>query len=1315
MPSALFTSDHNQNRSGMFQQRPAVILFCLAVILFFCSVLNTHAAVTSVTPITWNIIGLDSNSPAFGPNRFPVGARVCSDSAGSVLATFNWDSSNSYIGLSSSSPSSVTLDFSAADCLDAYFEVEVDRTAAAFDTTRQYHISAGGESTPIPRELYVEHLVSQGRNAITNLEYRPYVASPGTELAWTSVGAGSAFALVKGEIYELRMSSYTATQGYEQLESFSTLPNIIFQLLKVDTTYTADTSAYVSSPNDKLYADACSWENDPNSPIYLGCTDVGKAGGTLTVTYRVLIKDLPSGGTPIDLLSLIYDFSGSSFHYNSDYLVGGRSIIIVDPATATISKSFNPTPVNVSGISALTFTLSNPNGAVLNNVSFVDNLPSGMTVADPTGATTSGCGTPTFTPAIDDTTLSFSDGTIPAYGKCSVKVNVTVASAGTYDNDSENLFVGSTDTGDDATASLVADTTSYPPPSPPSSCPGQEVTLATWDFTNYSSGTTNIFSPTPSSGPVTGVTVSAAIVGASATGEIDASGSDASGTVLNANSWKTSGYTTASTATSSTQAYIDFDVDTTKYGGVGIWYDAYIKSGSWGGTNHLYLFSDESGTLTQQIDTTPLPTSWTSYAYSTASTNQNTKFRIIAAGAKTNSPSPLYLDNVIITGCLNPDPPTLAKAFSPNPVKVDGTSTLTFTLTNPNSGTDLSGVAFSDTLPTDVTVAAAPNASSTGCGSPTFAPSAGDGAISFTGGSIVTGGTCTVNVDVTVSSDGPHENISSIVTATESGPNNTATGIATASLIAVNPPSVSKQFAPNPILAGGTSTLTFTIVNPNPDNALSGIAFSDVLPTTPAAMVVAATPNAATSDCGSPTFSPAAGDGTLTFSGGTLAAGGICTVSVDITAPAIGEYANTSGTVAHTINSETVDGNTASDTLNVTAPHPAIALLKQVGASATGPWKSYLAVAEGDPVYYQLTIENAGDVPLSPVSVSDPDVSTASCSWPAPLPVADANDDDHIATCVVGPVSATAGTQINTATATGTYGGSDYSDSDSATYATTGLTLVKTATESTFSAAADVLHYSFVVTNSGNAPLAGPMTIDDDKATDESCPAVSTAVLAADDSAGDGDNYLDPGEKLTCSATYTVVTADVLAGKVTNIATASISGVTSPTATRTVPLDVVTLLFSKMATPVYDPINGTTNPKAIPGAYVDYTLQVSNTGGGSVDEDSLLISDPIPAATQLMVQGRIDTNQNSPVAFSDGDSDSGFVLTGTAPDLIPPFTLDYFTDAGCSTAALSLNPDADGFDPAIRCLRITMDGEMGGLDGTGNPADFSLIFRVRLE
>ncbi len=104
------------------------------------------------------------------------------------------------------------------------------------------------------------------------------------------------------------------------------------------------------------------------------------------------------------------------------------------------------------------------------------------------------------------------------------------------------------------------------------------------------------------------------------------------------------------------------------------------------------------------------------------------------------------------------------------------------------------------------------------------------------------------------------------------------------------------------------------------------------------------------------------------------------------------------------------------------------------------------------------------------------------------------------------------------------------------------LTLVKSITSGDpYASVGDVIAYSFVVTNTGNVSLAGPVTIDDDQATDESCPAVTTV--------GNLDGDLDPGESLTCTASYTVDQADLNAGSVVNIADASADGTTSATDT----------------------------------------------------------------------------------------------------------------------------------------------------------------------
>jgi uncharacterized repeat protein (TIGR01451 family) len=59
------------------------------------------------------------------------------------------------------------------------------------------------------------------------------------------------------------------------------------------------------------------------------------------------------------------------------------------------------------------------------------------------------------------------------------------------------------------------------------------------------------------------------------------------------------------------------------------------------------------------------------------------------------------------------------------------------------------------------------------------------------------------------------------------------------------------------------------------------------------------------------------------------------------------------------------------------------------------------------------------------------------------------------------------------------------------------------------------------------------------------------------------------------------------------------------------------LTIAKSSVVAEDPFNGTTNPKAIPGARVTYTLDVSNTGAG--DADNVSIVDTVPSYTVFHV------------------------------------------------------------------------------------------------
>ena len=1138
------------------------------------------AGALSITPITWNVVGLDSNNVNVGPNRFPVGARVCNtgDTAvTNVASAFVWDTTDPYIALRPGSLSEYTVinghavpSLAPGACTDFYYEVEITRNSSAYDHMARYHITAtadtlGTVSTATPREIYVEHLISQSRNSTTDVK-----------LNGVSIPAGGTMALQVGNTYSIQLVGSTATNGYEQIENFINFPNTIFKINSVISTYSADGG---TDPNaaTKLYADGCRWENDPNSPNYRSCLSVGKYGGNVTVTYSVTI--IGGAGTNQTLTNLIYDFSGSSYHYNADYSVGGRIAAIIDPASVTIAKAFTPSTTIVGGTSTLTFTLHNPNGVALTGANFTDTFPTSpgaMVVATPATYSTSGCGTPTFAPVAGAAAISFLNGTIAANGNCTINVNVTAPAAGTYNNTSGHLFIGTVDTGHTASASLTVGTA----PPPPACTPGLE--LARWTMeTSQGTGVPPVYS-------FKGSNVASAT--ASYTGTGTQAISTTEGNPLN--SWSGTGWGTV-VPTSATQPYFDLVIDTSNFTGVSISVQYYMNPGEWAapGNNNMYVYSSaDGGAFSTIVSLAATKGSWQTIPATAAATTgtTTTTFRINARGAKTLT-DPLYIDNIIITGCGVAVPPTITKAFSPNPIAVNGTSTLTFTLTNENSAA-LTGVAFTDNLPAGLEVANPTGAGNT-CGA-TFAPAVGATTLTVTGGTIparvgATNGSCTVTVSIKATTAGPHNNVSGYISSTQSGQNTGPGGSASASLTAILPPVIAKQFALNPIIVGGSSTLTFAITNPNPNNALAGVAFTDLLPLNVSVPVAPTTPQ-----CGGAVASALVGGRyQITLVGGTLAAGGSCTVTVNTITNVIGSYANLTGNVSATTAG---NGNTASDTLTVTAVHPGVSVLKRVSTSPTGPWTTFVGVTAGDNVYYQFTVENTGDVALTSVNVTDPTLAVGvlpGCSW-ANMPLYD------VQTCTFGPVVAASGSHANTATAHGTYSGTVYNSNPStATYATTGLTIAKSVAESYFTMAGDVLHYSYLVTNSGSAPLAGPVTVSDDKSINEACPDVSTV--------GDLDAFLDPGESITCTATYTVTAGDVTAGFVTNIASASAGGVTSNTDSKTVGLNLPDLSVAKT-----NDAGGT----GTLGTPFTWTLTVTNTGtlAATFADGQTIARDPLP-------------------------------------------------------------------------------------------------------
>jgi hypothetical protein len=120
-------------------------------------------------------------------------------------------------------------------------------------------------------------------------------------------------------------------------------------------------------------------------------------------------------------------------------------------------------------------------------------------------------------------------------------------------------------------------------------------------------------------------------------------------------------------------------------------------------------------------------------------------------------------------------PPAIAKAFGAASIPLNGTTTLSFILSNSNPGTALTGVGFTDTLPPGL-VLAAPNGLVGSCGG-TITAIAASSSITMSGGALAAGGSCAFSVDVRGTVVGDQVNTSGSVTSTEGGLGNTASAV----------------------------------------------------------------------------------------------------------------------------------------------------------------------------------------------------------------------------------------------------------------------------------------------------------------------------------------------------------------------------------------------------------------------------------------------------------------------------------------------------------------------------------------------------------
>ena len=293
--------------------------------------------------------------------------------------------------------------------------------------------------------------------------------------------------------------------------------------------------------------------------------------------------------------------------------------------------------------------------------------------------------------------------------------------------------------------------------------------------------------------------------------------------------------------------------------------------------------------------------------------------------------------------------------------------------------------------------------------------------------------------------------------------------------------------------------------------------------------------------------------------------------------------------------------------------------------------------------------------------------------------------------------------------------------------ATGGIAFSETAITKTVSVPSIIggrqFDYTITVTNNGDSDATNIEVTD-------IFPANVT--YNSDDSASTSTTTAVVGSTLTWSiptlangaSVALVVTMDslVVAGITTVSNTADITNQdqADPDATNnsaSVDIDLLpapSLTMLKIVQTFSDPVNAS-NSKAIPGAYLDYTVISTNSGAGVVDLDTTIMTDPVPANTDLFVND-LGGAGSGPVVFADGATSSALTYTFTALDSTTD-DIDFSNDNGATWIYYQdsdfSNIDVDGFDATVTNIRVNPKGTFAGAAGS-NPS-FSLTFRVRLQ
>lgn len=641
---------------------------------------------------------------------------------------------------------------------------------------------------------------------------------------------------------------------------------------------------------------------------------IGQSPGTCVVEVDVVVS---SAGSPNNAV-------GAGAIGNTRGLTSpafSRSLTVSAPVA--VSKTFNPTTVPAGAAATMTIVITN-NGAVdLTSTAFNDNFPSAdlELVSASAPVCTSGVnGTATANTGVSPHRLEYAGGTVAAGGgTCTVTAQVRALAEAPYTNSlPANAITNAQGIGSPAVSANLqayAELRVNKTVTPASVAPGQWATFSV-RIRNYAPG---------------------AVTNATFTDNLPVVGSSPN-------------YRPMELDPSALPAGCGFTFSNSQGPNPG---DPVVLTGS-------------NGTIPAASGTTPGECTVTFRARPPANAGVGTTFiNSLPVNSAVTGTGPSGVTVNTNTSSVNLpviDAVNLSKAFSPTSIAVGQTSLLTITVFN-RTVNPLTGITFTDTLPSGLVLAANPSAQTT-CTGGSLQAFPGDNKVTLTNGTAIprpvppaTESSCTVTVLVTSTTPNAVPYTNTITPANFTSSAGTIPANRSANLTVTAGLSADKQFQPASTAQGGVVRATVTVTNQS-NGVLTNVSIND--DGLSGGLTVANPANAATSCGGSPSITANPGATGVRLDGATLPAGGSCDLSFDVLAVGAGPWVNTLAAGKVTSAEGPTNSQVVTRTLNQQSA--SLALNKQFNP---------LIVTGNQPSTLTIDVVNTSAVPISNVSFTD--------------------------------------------------------------------------------------------------------------------------------------------------------------------------------------------------------------------------------------------------------------------------------------------------------------------------------------------------------